>query len=218
MSLQDILNNKDYKIIFLRAILLGMKYSEGNNPNFYKNNIKNELDKLISENKSNNNDTNSNNDTIINNNYTITNNTKTDNEYNIKNKNDNMLIKILEKYEKNIINLENKKNYLISYIKSLKSKNYSHNFSRINLLNNNLELINKEIEKYIFILKKHNIKFDFNKENNTLKDNTLKDNTLKDTLKDSTLKDTLKDNTIKDNNVVKDLEKTLNNLSNLLIV
>jgi hypothetical protein len=146
MSLQDILNNTEHKIIFLRAILLGMKYSEGDNPNFYKNNIKNELDKLLNENKSND-------------------------------KKDIVLIKILEKYKKNIIELENKRNYLITYIKNLKP---SHNYVKINLLNNNLDLINKEIEKYNLIIKRHN-KIDTN------------------------------------GHIVKDLENTLSNLSNLII-
>ena len=46
MSIENILNNDEYKIIFLKAILLGINYGQSNNINYYKENIQNEILKI----------------------------------------------------------------------------------------------------------------------------------------------------------------------------
>ena len=120
MNIENILNNDDYKLIFLKAILLGINYGKSNNITYYIDNIEKEIN-IINEKK-------------INKNY-------------IKNN-------IIEKNDNNILKLENQKNYIISLIQKL-SLNYSYNYSKINLLKNNLYLINNEIEKNKILLKKN---------------------------------------------------------------
>jgi len=127
MSLDIILNNKDYRLIFLKAIILGINYGKSPNVNYYLENIEREI------NKSN-----------------IENNPIEKNIKFLEKNNENL---ILEKYNNIIINLENQKKYILNYIQVL-SKNYRLNHSKINLLRNNLFILNQEINKNI--LKKRN--------------------------------------------------------------
>lgn len=46
MNVETIINNDEYKIIFLKAILLGINYGQSENSEFYLNNIQNEIDKI----------------------------------------------------------------------------------------------------------------------------------------------------------------------------
>ena len=43
MSIENILNNNQYKSTFLKAILLGINYGKSNNVNYYINNIEKEI-------------------------------------------------------------------------------------------------------------------------------------------------------------------------------
>jgi len=134
MSLDIILNNKDYRMIFLKAIILGINYGKSSNVNYYLENIEREINKSNKE-------TNQNEKNI------------NPIEKNIKfvKKNNESLIS--EKYDNIIQNLENQKKYIVNYIHVL-SKNYRFNFSKINLLRNNLFILNQEINKNI--IKKKN--------------------------------------------------------------
>jgi len=150
MSLDIILNNKDYRMIFLKAIILGINYGKSSNVNYYLENIEREINKSNKE---------------------INQNEKNINpiEKNIKfvEKNNESLIS--EKYDNIIQNLENQKKYILNYIQLL-SKNYRFNFSKINLLRNNLFILNQEINKNI-IKKKNELNIlssSFDKENNSI--------------------------------------------------
>ena len=129
MSLEIILHNKDYRLLFLKAIILGINYGQRSNANYYLENIEKEIKKIDSE--------------------------KTDPEKDINpiEKNIKLIEKTEEvmtnKYDTIIINLENQKKYIINYIQTL-SKNYSYNYSKINLLKNNLVILNQEIDKNKF--------------------------------------------------------------------
>ena len=153
--MNEIINNDVHKLIFLKAILLGINYGKNENYNYYIETINEEIKKIE--------------------NYKLN-----------KDKiNKDKINKNLEKEEIIINNLENQKNYTISLINNLSKKNYSFNHSKINLLKDNLNVINRNIEKY----KK---KINHNKKSN-------------------------KNKLIKNNNLVNELEKTLENLSNMFI-
>ena len=122
---ENVLNNDNYKVFFLKSILLGIKYGQSNNHEYYVNNIQQEINRTI--NKKNN--------VVF--------------EKKVPKNN------IIEKTENNLLQLENQKNYTISLINNLSSNNYGYNYSRINLLKNNLLLIGKEIEKNKLIIKKN---------------------------------------------------------------
>ena len=125
MEFENILNNDEYKMFFLKAILLGIKYGQSNNPEYYINSIEQEINRT-------------NNKKI----YVLP------EKKIVKNSN-------IEKIENTLIQLENQKNYTLSLINKLSSNNYGSNYSRINLLKSNLLLIIKEIEKNKFALKKN---------------------------------------------------------------
>jgi hypothetical protein len=191
MVIEKILNNHEYKLFFLKAILLGIDYGSSNNSDYYKRNIKNEI-------------------------YKIT-------ENNLLSKNDNIFI---TKQENNILNLDYQQKYTINLIQRLSANNYGYNYSKINVLKNNLLIINKELEKNKFILKKyketHNIvdkKENLYKQNDDLmgkRDNLYKQNDDLMENRDNLYKQT--NNVIdKKDNLVNELEKTLGNLSNLII-
>jgi hypothetical protein len=127
MELENIINNKDYKIIFLKAILLGINYGESNNVNYYKEALQKELLKINKKNLDIQNELNS--------------------EKEIEN---NIFI---QKYKNILISLEKQKLYTINLIQTLSNTHYGYNYSKINLLKNNLMLIIKEIEKNKIILK-----------------------------------------------------------------
>lgn len=160
MNVENILNNDDYKLIFLKAILLGINYGKSNNITYYIDNIEKEINKI---------------------------NDKKINKNSIKNN-------IIEKNENTILKLENQKNYIISLIQKL-SLNYGYNYSKINLLKNNLHLINIEIEKNKIVLKKNKELYEKQEKN----------------------KITLKQKYEKKENLVGELEKTLGSLSNMVI-
>lgn len=46
MSIENILNNDEYKLTFLKAILLGINYGQSNNIEYYKENIQHEIFKI----------------------------------------------------------------------------------------------------------------------------------------------------------------------------
>lgn len=177
MVIEKILNNDEYKLFFLKAILLGIDYGSSNNSDYYKRNIKNEI-------------------------YKIT-------ENNLLSKNDNIFI---TKQENNILNLDYQQKYTINLIQRLSANNYGYNYSKINILKNNLLIINKELEKNKFILKKykdiHNIvdKKEYSyKQTDDIIEN--RENSYKQS--DDIME--------KKENLVNELEKTLGNLSNLII-
>jgi hypothetical protein len=122
---ENVLNNDNYKVFFLKSILLGIKYGQSNNHEYYVNNIQQEINRTL-------------------------------------NKKNNILLEkkvpknnMIEKTENNLLQLDNQKNYTISLINNLSLNNYGYNYSRINLLRNNLLLIGREIEKNKLILKKN---------------------------------------------------------------
>jgi hypothetical protein len=186
MSIENILNNNQYKSIFLKAILLGINYGRSNNVNYYINNIEKEISEL---------------NEIL----------KNENKLNEFNEIKINSYKVLEKYEKNILILDNQKKYTFGLIQSLTVNNYAYNYPKINILKNNLIIINNEIEKNKILLKKNkdiidkkieNIQLEGKKNNQNIK--SIKNNNLFKELNN-------------DKNLVGELEKTLGNLSNFLI-
>jgi len=156
MNLESVIENDEQKIIFLKAIILGINYGKTDNADVYRHNILNEIKKVNEK---------------INVNKKILNNSLE------KNKQPSLLesnkfqddlspgkdTKITESiYDSNILNLENQKSYTINLINNLTASNYQYNYSKINLLKTNLINIDKEIQKNkINILKdkeKNNIK------------------------------------------------------------
>ena len=121
MDLEEILKKKENKILFLKAILLGIKYGrlDINQSQFYENNIENELHKLQDEKKN------------IEINYI----------QNIDNYD-----KIVSNFTKKNIELEKFRSNIIKNINNLSYNNYNNNYVKINLLRNNLNNVNKEIE------------------------------------------------------------------------
>ena len=143
MSIKEVIQTKENKIIFLKAILLGIKYGRMENSTFYENNISNELNKLQQDKD------------IIETNY-------------IKNIDD--YDSIVNNYSKKIAELENFRSNIIKNINNLSYNNYNSNYVKINLLRNNLNNINKELEmnrnnilKFIEIKKAKNNKKNIDK-------------------------------------------------------
>ena len=132
--MEELLKNKENKIIFLKAILLGIKYGKMDNSIFYEENINNELNILQNQKK----------------------NMEVHYIKNIDNYD-----KIVLNFTKKNIELENFRSNIIKNINNLSYNNYNNNYVKINLLRNNLNNINKEIEinrnniiKFIEIKKK----------------------------------------------------------------
>ena len=132
--MEELLKNKENKIIFLKAILLGIKYGKMDNSDFYEENINNELNTLQNQKK----------------------NIEVHYIKNIDNYD-----KIVLNFTKKNIELENFRSNIIKNINNLSYNNYNNNYVKINLLRNNLNNINKEIEinrnniiKFIEIKKK----------------------------------------------------------------
>ena len=115
MNLENILNNNQNKLFFLKAILLGINYGKSKNYEEYIAIIEKEIKKI----------------------------------------NEKKELKNMDKIENRLILLDNQKKYIISLIKQLGSQNYRFNYSKINLLRNNLIILEKEIEKNKLILKKN---------------------------------------------------------------
>lgn len=128
MNLENVLNNDHNKLIFLKAIMLGITYGSSDKKNYYIENIESEIKKIVD--KMNRVDIKVNN--IIPEKSILT-----------------------QKTEQKILFLENQKRSILSLINQLSSNNYGFNYSRINLLKTNLTLLNAEIEKNKLIIKKN---------------------------------------------------------------
>jgi hypothetical protein len=118
MSLNDIIENEDTKLIFLKAIKLGMKYAESDKASFYKEKVDNEISILMNKESSK--------EVIPVKSITNT---------------------MIDRYENNIVQLEKTKNIIVNNIQMLSNNNYGYNHSKINLLKTNLVTVMKEIEK-----------------------------------------------------------------------
>ncbi len=173
MNLENVLNNDENKLIFLKAIMLGISYGSSDKKNYYIENIENEIKKIV--------------DKINNVNNKINNNISYE-------KNN-----LLQKTEQKILFLENKRASLLALMNQLTSNNYGFNYSRITLLRTNLALLNAEIEKNKLIIKKNKEEYSEKKIKPIIK-NIKKNNNVQNK-----------------ENLVGELEKTLGNLSNLII-
>lgn len=118
MKIEDIIENNKQKILFLKAILLGIKYGRMNNNTFYEQSIINEIQKVK------NSDIN----------YTN----------NLINNIDNKINK--GKIIKNINDLENLRTNIIKNINNLSYNNYNNNYVKINYLRTQLFSLNKELD------------------------------------------------------------------------
>ena len=117
MKIEEIIDNNENKIYFLKAILLGIKYGKMENCDLYEKSIINEIK------KSKNSDSKYTNNLI----------NKIDNKINLS--------KLLKK--KN--DLENLRNNIIKNINNLSYNNFNTNFVKINILRNHLSTINQEL-------------------------------------------------------------------------
>ncbi len=120
MKIEDIIENNQHKILFLKAILLGIKYGQMNNNDYYEKSILNEITKIK------NHDSNYTNNLI----------TKIDTKIN------------KGKIKKNISDLENTRMNIIKNINNLSYNNYNNNYVKINYLRNQLFLLNKELDEF----------------------------------------------------------------------
>ena len=121
MSLNAVIENPEYKLLFLKAIKLGIMYGQSDKSNFYKEKIDTEINSIIFSKN--------------------TEEVQTVKQENIQ-QSDN-----LNKNDVIMMNLENQKNIIIRNIQNL-STNYSLNYSKINFLKNSLVSTMKEIEKH----------------------------------------------------------------------
>jgi hypothetical protein len=188
MNIETLVNNDEYKIIFLKAILLGINYGKSNNAEFYMNNIKGEVDKIYNK---------LNNPNII--------------KYN----------NIIKKSESQIINLEYQKSITLSNIQKLSHSHYGFNHSKINLLKITLQNIQIEIERLKFNIKKTKDLIDnLNKtDNNNIinnQQNRENSNQLYSNINNQQNRNIINNQQTRNNStLVGELEKTLDNLSNL---
>ena len=125
MSLNNVIENPEYKLLFLKAIKLGIMYGESDKSNFYKEKIDSEINSIIFS-------KNTQSQPVV----------KQDNIQQSDNSNTNT-----NKNDVIIMNLENQRNIIIRNIQNL-SNNYSLNYSKINFLKNSLVTTMKEIEKH----------------------------------------------------------------------
>lgn len=194
MNLENVLNNDPNKLIFLKAIMLGITYGSSDKKNYYIENIENEIKKIV------------------------------DKMNNVNNKIDNTLSSqkniLIQKTEQKILFLENQKKSILSLINQLSSNNYGFNYSRINLLKTNLTLLNVEIEKNKLIIKKikeeNNSQIDEKKIKSVSK-NINKTNIMKNKLHNIQNNIFQKNRSENKENLVGELEKTLGSLSNMII-
>ena len=122
MSLNNVIENPEYKLLFLKAIKLGIMYGQSDKSNFYKEKIDSEINSII----------------FSKNTETVPVKEKQEFIQSTDNTNTNDVI---------IMNLENQRNIIIKNIQNL-SNNYSLNYSKINFLKNSLVSTMKEIEKH----------------------------------------------------------------------
>ena len=189
MSLTNVIENQEYKLLFLKAIKLGIIYGESKKSNFYKEKINEEINTIMLSNVDkkeqkityNNNNSNDNN-----NSNNISNSIKENTQPEKKNN-----------YDSIIFNLENQKNIILQNIQNL-SINYSSNYTKINFLKYNLVNIMKELEKY----------------NNLRKEELKNVNTpiIKKNIVEIKKKDV-----VQNENLTSELQDTFNKLSNLII-
>ena len=204
MNVETLINNDEYKMIFLKAILLGIKYGKSDNSDFYIDNIKNEISKIYYK---------LNRPEII--------------KYN----------NIIKKNEMLLINLEYQKGNILSNIQKLSHNNYSSNHSKINILKITLQNIQVEIEKIKVTIKKtkdlkdklNSNNFDnlgnsytYPQQSNMVPNTNTYSNTYTNHKTSSnnhhTTQNTHTQSSInKNSGLVGELEKTLDNLSNLFI-
>ena len=119
MKIENLIENNQHKILFLKAILLGIKYGRMENNEYYEQSIINEIQKIV----------------------------KHDEKYtdNLVNKIDTKINK--GKILKNINDLENLRNNIIKNINNLSYNNYNNNYVRINYLRVHLMSLNKELDQ-----------------------------------------------------------------------
>lgn len=147
-NMKNILNNNNNKLIFLKAILLGISYGKSKNADTYSINIANEINKInlseqtvhsvtnIEENS--NLSTHKYSDKELISETNVNENINTDSDINT------------DKHEKILYNLENTKNIILYNINK-----FSNNNSNILYLHNNLNIINQEIIKNKLIINKY---------------------------------------------------------------
>ena len=136
MKIDDILDKNQNKIIFLKAILLGIKYGKMDSSDFYEKSILNEIQKEKNKDE----------------NYTSQLLNQMDSKIN------------QSKIIKNIQDLENLRSNVIKNLNNLSYNNYNNNIVKINYLRNNLVSINQELKN--LNIKLENIHTSQNKENN----------------------------------------------------
>ncbi len=140
MNTDHILSNDEYKLFFLKAIMLGINYGRSDNVEYYANNIQNEINSMTLKVK------NKNENIVSHHNVTTTEDDLSD----IKKEYFN-----IKRYDDNIKSFENSKGYILSLIQRLSENNYSSNYSKISLLKNNLNSTLQEIEKNKLLLQKY---------------------------------------------------------------
>ena len=189
MNLENILNNDDNKLIFLKAVMLGINYGKSENSAYYIENIEREIKKISNK-----------------------------REMEELNKNN----KVFDKYEKNLLFLDSQKNHTLNMIHKLSSNNYGYNYSKINLLKTNLNLIMIEIEKNKVAIKKNQENIKDKVSQNTpstikpLKPIKQSNNSINNNSNNNSNNNTTKKHE-ENNSMVGELEKTLINLSKLII-
>jgi hypothetical protein len=238
MSLEQIINNNENKIIFLKAILLGITYGKKENPDYYKENIEKEIENLNNLYQKEKNIKDVQHVNVLKNiEKEIINDDFNNNLINNNNNQQNIDKKILYKYTNILKNLENQKQYTINLIQTLSANHYGYNYSKINLLKTNLQFINNEIEKNKNLFKKDIIQKDiiqkninrnidkefsnhkyFNNLNKFNNDNIHnKINRISPAINFSAKNTNIIKKSNINNNLEKELEYTLDNLSRLLI-
>tara|TARA_Y200000002_G_C22523507_1_gene596599 strand:- start:263 stop:646 length:384 start_codon:yes stop_codon:yes gene_type:complete len=118
MKIENLIENNQHKILFLKAILLGIKYGKMNNNEYYEQSIINEIQKIVNDDPK----------------YTD----------NLVNKIDNKINK--GKIIKNMNDLENLRTNIIKNINNLSYNNYNNNYVKINYLRVQLINLNKELD------------------------------------------------------------------------
>jgi len=187
MNVETILNNDEYKLMFLKAILLGINYGKNEKSDFYQLNIENEINKI--------NDKFNHPDIIK---YT----------------------QLIKKFELQLVNLEYHKSIILSNIQKLSYNNYASNHSKITILKMNLNNNNIEIEKIKLNIKKFKeLKDNFLQSNNNSNNNLNNKYNIRMNLSkfsvDKENKSRFNFSKNNSNNLVGELEKTLDNLTTL---
>lgn len=192
MSLENVLENSEYRLVFLKAIQLGILYGESDKSNFYKEKIQNEIYSLMKEPKKNN---------------------ETIKEIKNNHASEEIDPDKLKKQDLLIVALENQKNNILQIIQQL-SINYSFNYPKIEMLKTNLTNLQSEIEKQkqiriqIFKEESYNTK-------NKLLEESYRKRDQKISVKTSSQKNY--SNQQSNENLTNELQNTLSKLSNLII-